>query len=74
MEYKYMVLTSRYGERDCYGIAVTACYDDESVILESVADLCTEAEPVERLVDACNSLQLDPIHLYDVIDDFLAEL
>lgn len=47
-------------------------YDAVTTILESISDLSANIEPIERLVQICNSLQLDPIHLQDVATDFLA--
>ena len=37
-------------------------------------DVCSEAELLLPLIETCNSLQLDPIHLADVADDFLGSL
>ena len=37
------------------------------------ADLSTDKHSVQRLVEKCNEYQLEPIHMFDVIEDFLAE-
>lgn len=34
-------------------------------------DVTTNREDMERLVSLCNELQLDAIHIEDVIEDFL---
>lgn len=38
-----------------------------------VEDISTDKSSVERLVGLCNELELSPVHLYDVIDDFLVD-
>ena len=48
-----------------YGIR----YDDEFF----AADVSADAARVRQLVGDCNRYCLDPIHLMDVIEDFLAE-
>ena len=49
-------------------------YDETAVVLSSFSDVCSEAELLLPLIETCNSLQLDPIHLADVVDDFLGSL
>ena len=56
-----------------YGIAYADFSDGVPVILETIPDLSTNKERVRQLVKLCTKLQLSPIHLHDVIDDFLAE-
>ena len=34
-------------------------------------DISTNKTAVEELADACNKFSLDPIHLGDVVEDFL---
>ena len=58
--------------RSGFGIAVVEGYAAVTTILESISDLSANIKPIERLVQICNSLQLDPIHLQDVATDFLA--
>ena len=38
-----------------------------------INDISTNKEKVEKLVFLCNELELSPIHIYDVIDDFLVD-
>ena len=38
------------------------------------ADLSTDKHSVQRLVEKCNEYKLEPIHMFDVIEDFLAEI
>ena len=76
MEHKYIVVQSTYKNGDItmigFGIAAVEEYDGVTTILESISDISTYIEPIERLVKVCNNLQLDPIHLQDVVTDFLA--
>ena len=76
MEYKYIVVQITYKNGDStrigFGIAAVEEYDGVTTILESISDISTDIEPIERLVEVCNNLQLDPIHLQDVVTDFLA--
>lgn len=51
-------------EYTAYGIR----YDDEYII----NDVSEDKEAVRRLVADCNKYELDPVHLRDVVEDFLA--
>ena len=37
----------------------------------SIPDISLEKEPLEKLIHLCNCLDLDIIHLDDVVEDFL---
>lgn len=52
-----------------YGIS--ALKNDKQIAF--VSDVSPDRPAVEALVRKCNKYSLDPIHLYDVIEDFLAE-
>ena len=59
--------------RISYGIVAYAyanC-DDTATIIVSVHDVSSEKDKIDNLVYLCNLHRLDPIHLYDVIIDFL---
>lgn len=75
---KYIVVKSKYecGDktRTGYGIAVIEECDGTICVLDTVSDLCLDAEPVEELVELCNSACLDPIHLHDIASDFLERI
>ena len=60
--------------RISYGIvAFSDPKDDGSTsVIASVHDVTPEEELINGLVILCNVLRLDPVHLGDVIDDFLA--
>ena len=74
MEHKYIVVQSTYKNGDItrigFGIAAVEEYDGVTTVLESISDLSSDIEPIERLVKVCNNLQLDHIHLQDVVTDF----
>ena len=38
-----------------------------------VSDITTDYEEIERLADLCTAKELDPLHLEDVVQDFLAD-
>ena len=50
-----------------YGIDVV----ENEAILRSVKDITTDEARLSGLVDLCNKLQLSPVQLDDVIEDFL---
>lgn len=60
--------------RISYGIAVYADaeQDGTGTIVASITDICTRRQPLEKLVEWCNLLELSPTHLRDVVDDFLS--
>lgn len=48
------------------------CYRDGAPVLQ-IADLSLSGSSVERLAEQCNRLELSPLHLRDVVEDFLAQ-
>ena len=71
-EYEYSVI-----ESDCevegyqytgYGICVSNLKSGER---RSFCDISPRRREVEELAERCNRLRLDPVHIDDVIDDFL---
>ncbi len=55
-----------------YGIA--ACDSEkfkEGHAITSVRDVTCDRPALERLAETCNRLQLSPIHLHEVVEDFL---
>ena len=66
-------VSSGQAARTSYGI--TLCQTDAGVpiIIRSVTDLTTDKARATSLVERCNRLALSPIHLDDIIEDFLAE-
>ena len=56
-----------------FGISYVEVCDDNIAVLSSVPNLSPDYKAVERLVNFCNDLQLDPAHLHDVAEDFVVE-
>ena len=52
-----------------YGIRVSLAERE----LAFVSDVTADRREIETLVKLCNDGQLDPVHLNDVIEDFLAD-
>ncbi len=59
--------------RKAFGIVSYSDADDDgtAIVTASVGDVTDDREALEELVRKCNELQLDPIHLEDVVEDFL---
>lgn len=78
MECKYIVVENVYRNGDdtirSYGVAVGNESDGETIILKSISDIFSDIKQIERLVDVCNSLRLDPVHIQEVVSDFLANV
>ena len=76
MRSEYIVIKTHHGEREGerlgYGIALMSRDEEGIVELDLFADVSTEREGLVRLVKECNDLALDPIHLGDVVEDFIA--
>ena len=71
----YKIIESKQtleGVRYCsYGIAVYPKSDNSAPAWLSVDDITTDKARLEELIRQCNLLNLSPIHLHDVIEDFL---
>ena len=67
---RHTVISEEIGTYDTYGIRAS----EGGIELIFVSDVSTDGEAVERLATTCTVEQLDPIHLGDVIEDFLAEV
>ncbi len=52
-----------------YGIA---CQGETEVFL--LEDISCNADAVLLLIDRCNSFSLSPLHLSDVVEDFILEI
>jgi len=61
--------------RTSYGIAAYADATPEgsAVVIASVRDVSCEKQPLAELVRLCNELELSPIQLHEVVEDFLAK-
>lgn len=77
MECTYILIRNTYEmvekTRIGFGIAAVEKETNGAIILESFSDLSSDVTKVEQLVRISNQEGLDPIHLCDVVQDFLAE-
>ncbi len=55
----------------CIAAYADAEEDGTATVLGSVHDITSDREKLKALADTCNRLKLSPIHLQDVIEDFL---
>ena len=60
--------TDELGTYVTYGISVRTVEEE----IAFVSDVSTVYEEIERLADMCTAKQLDPVHLGEVVQDFLA--
>ena len=63
------------GRRISYGIAIFADADTDGTVtvISAVHDITSDRSRLENLVQRCNDLDLSPIHLEDVVEDFLED-
>ena len=56
-----------------YGIAARLPHDSEQdgITIAAIPDISTDMAEVDALVARCNRLALSPVHLNDVVEDFL---
>lgn len=54
-----------------YGIVGYEMVNKNRKELIRVSDVSTDKNKVENLISLCNKERLDPVHIYDVIEDFL---
>ena len=66
--FEEMIEADGVGRYITYGIACV-CEGERS----AVSDLSLDRDKVQKLADLCNELQLDPVHLLDVAEDFVFE-
>lgn len=59
------------GAYTSYGIVVCSMENNQRKEVLRVSDVSTKKERIENLIDLCNKEQLEPVHIYDVIEDCL---
>lgn len=59
--------------RVSYGIAAYDNVDESgsAMVIASVSDITQDSQALLKLIMQCNKLKLSPVHLNDVIADFL---
>ena len=70
---RYGLIEEKHGDgRTVYGIAVLIDdFQNGKIEMNRIGDITCNREALEALVGDCNSLHLSPIHLNEVIEDFL---
>ena len=60
-------------ERTSYGIAAYADTDVDgcATVITHVGDVTSDKDQISKLAELCNSLELSPLHFYDVVEDFI---
>ena len=60
-------------ERTAYGIAAYADTesDGSATVIARIGDVTPDASKACELAELCNRLELSPMHLYDVVEDFI---
>lgn len=73
-QYDYQVIESFCEEFGVttYGLSVCTVIDEQTAPRISIKDISSNRAAVIRLAEQCQRLQLNPIHLPDVIEDFLS--
>ena len=75
MEFKYCVVKEKYltetKEYVSFGIAAVEIYDGIYHIITTVHNCCSNIDIASELVEKCNRLKLSPVHLNDIVMDFL---
>ena len=57
--------------KEYIGYGIVCKGENGTYLLEDIS--CNAAE-VLLLIDRCNSLSLSPIHLFDVVEDFISDI
>jgi len=70
IESSYWINGIRYST---YGIAQADLSEGYAVIVKAIPDLSQDKERVQHLAKVCTELQLSPVHLTDIVNDFLAD-
>lgn len=74
MTVTYEVEEEVYGLGNCSRISwgITAYTDADKNQIAVIHDITSDRQALEELVEKCNRKHLSPIHLNDIVEDFLA--
>lgn len=77
--WEYHIIAERCNHPDIgtyrsYGIQVFETTGIHISPATSIHDVTTIQAQAEQLTELCNHYQLSPVHLYDVIEDYLAKI
>lgn len=73
--YKYEIIETRSlsASHHSYGILVKEKQNGSWVPVAVAAPFSHDREAVAKLTETCSSLRLSPIHLIDVVSDFISQ-
>ena len=71
--YKYEIFQTRSPLSASYGILVKEEQAGDWIAIAVAAPFSDDYEAVSKLAETCSACQLSPIHLIDVISDFIAQ-
>ena len=72
---KYILTTTTYhtkSELAFYGVAFIEQEDDSYELIKAFNDLTQDRAVIENLINDCNKLGLEEIHLEDVVEDLMS--
>lgn len=72
--FEKLLYTTDIGQYTGYGIRALRQDSGNWKCVDEIVDISCEEKTVKRLAKWCTELELDPIHLYDVVEDMLAVL
>lgn len=77
MRIKYKVVEEKLynvdiGNYTAFGIQMLAVSGRREMILDTVSDVSLDRKKIEQFVLDLNKFKLSPIHLMDVIEDFIS--
>lgn len=70
--YRYEVFKAHPLSRGSYGILAKEEIDGNWIAVAVAAPFSDDYEAVSRLAKSCSSCQLSPMHLIDVVSDFIS--
>ena len=68
----YVVAEGLAAKKNVYEDFVKGATDGFHTVIQTIGDITTDRDRLSMLVDQCNLLELSPLHLNDVIEDYLA--
>lgn len=45
---------------------------DRATVVSSVSDVSVDYDEAKKIADMCNELELEPVHLLDVVEDMIS--
>lgn len=70
--YRYEIFKAHSLSHGAYGILVREKMGEKWVVVAVVAPFSDDYEAVGKLAESCSACQLSPMHLIDVVSDFIS--